>query len=128
MGAADPVVRIAQADRRPGVPTPGLSREEALDTGTLWAGVVRTDAGMLSGWHHHGDHESVIFVMTGALRMESGPGGADVVVAGPGDFLLVPRGVIHREGNPSENRGTVVVVRSGSGVAVVNVEGPAPAR
>lgn len=127
MGAAEPVVRIAEADRRPGASTPGMSREEALDTGTLWAGLVRTDAGMRSGWHHHGDFESVIFVMTGALRMESGPGGTNVVDAVPGDFLLVPRGAIHREGNPAEIRGTAIVVRSGSGVAVVNVEGPAPA-
>lgn len=72
VGEADPVVRIAEADRRPGAPTPGMIREEALDTETLWAGLVRTDAGMLSGWHHHGDLESVIFVMTGGLRMESG--------------------------------------------------------
>lgn len=67
----------------------------------------------------------VIYVLTGRLRMESGPGGASVVEAGPGDFLFVPRGSIHREGNPTEVEGTVVVVRSGRGDPVANVEGPA---
>jgi uncharacterized RmlC-like cupin family protein len=33
---------------------------------------------MISGWHHHGDHESVIYVLSGALRMEFGSGGSDV--------------------------------------------------
>jgi uncharacterized RmlC-like cupin family protein len=102
-----------------------MAREEAFDTGATWAGLVRTDAGMVSGWHHHGAYESVIYVLTGRLRMESGSGGTSVVEAGPGDFLLVPRGAIHREGNPDDVDGTVVVVRSGSGPPVTNVDGPA---
>jgi uncharacterized RmlC-like cupin family protein len=125
MGAADPVVRIAPGERRPGAPTPGMVREEAFDTGATWAGLVRTDPGMVSGWHHHGAYESVIYVLTGRLRMESGSAGADVVEARPGDFLLVPRGAIHREGNPADEDGTVIVVRSGSGPPVTNVDGPA---
>jgi uncharacterized RmlC-like cupin family protein len=84
---------------------------------------------MVSGWHHHGDYESVIYVviyvMTGRLRMESGPGGTNVSEGGPGDFLFVPRGSVHRESNPSDVETTAVVVRSGRGEPVVNVEGPA---
>jgi uncharacterized RmlC-like cupin family protein len=125
MGEADPVVRIAESERRPGASTPGMIREAAFDTGKIWAGFVRTGAQMISGWHHHGEYESVIYVVAGKLRMESGPGGQSVVDAVPGDFLLVPRGAIHREGNPDEVEGTVVVVRSGSGPPVVNLEGPA---
>ncbi len=128
MGEADPVVRIAEADRRTGAATAGMSREEAVDTATTWAGLVRTHARMLSDWHHHGAYESVVYVLGGRLRMESGPDGANVVEAVPGDFLLVPRGAIHREGNPDDLEGTVVVVRSGSGPPVVNVEGPARGR
>jgi len=56
--------------------------------------------------------------------MGSGPGGASVVEAGPSDSF-VPRGSIHREGNPTEVEGTAVVVRSGRNDPVVNVEGPA---
>ena len=125
MGEGDPVLKIGDTERRPGAPTPGMHREEAVATETTWAGLARTDARMISGWHHHGEYESVIYVLSGRFRMESGPGGADVVEAGPGDFLFVPRGSIHREGNPAEVQGTAVVVRSGRGEAVVNVEGPA---
>jgi uncharacterized RmlC-like cupin family protein len=125
MGAADPVVRIAEQERRTGAATPGMHREEAIATDSTWAGLLHTDAGMLSGWHHHAEYESVIYVLTGKLRMESGPAGTSVVEAGPGDFLFVPRGAIHREGNPAEVEGTAVVVRSGRGDPVVNVDGPA---
>lgn len=125
MGAADLVVRISERERRTGAPTPGMHREEAIATDTTWAGLLRTDAGMLSGWHHHAEYESVIYVLTGRLRMESGPAGTSVVEAVPGDFLFVPRGAIHREGNPAEVEGTAVVVRSGRGDPVVNVDGPA---
>ena len=85
MSEAEPVVRIAETERRPGAPTPGMDREEAVATDTTWGGFLRSDAGVVSGWHHHGEYESVIYVLTGALRMESGPGGTSVVDAGPGD-------------------------------------------
>jgi uncharacterized RmlC-like cupin family protein len=118
------VRRIGPQERVPGSPTPGMSREEALATGSIWAGVARTDAGMASGWHHHGGHESVIYVLTGKLKMESGPGGSEVVEAGPGDFLLVPANAVHRESNPTDEESQIVVFRSGTGPVVVNVEGP----
>ncbi len=35
-------------------------------------GSVTTEPGMRSGWHHHGDYESHIYVVSGGLRMESG--------------------------------------------------------
>jgi len=87
--------------------------------------MTRTEAGMASAWHHHGAHESVIYVLRGRLKMESGPGGAEVVEAGPGDFLLVPANAVHRESNPTEEESQIVVFRSGTGPVVVNVEGPA---
>jgi uncharacterized RmlC-like cupin family protein len=101
-----------------------MHREQAVSTDRSWAGHVTTDAGMVSGWHHHGDYESHIFVLSGALRMESGPGGGDVVDAGPGDFVFVPPHTVHREGNPTSDESTVIVVRAGSGEAVFNVDGP----
>jgi uncharacterized RmlC-like cupin family protein len=127
MDAAQPVVRVTPAERVEGDVTPGMTREQAIAVPGLWAGLVRTDAHMTTGWHHHADYETAIYVVTGVLRMESGPGGTDVVEAGPGDFLRVPKGAIHREGNPTDAESHVVVVRAGQGPAVVNVDGPAPA-
>jgi uncharacterized RmlC-like cupin family protein len=80
---------------------------------------------MTSGWHHHGEYETSIYVASGALRMKSGPGGSATVEAGPGDFLPVPPGAIHREGNPGADESHLVVVRAGHGPPVVNVDGPA---
>lgn len=121
------VRRIAPAERVEGQPTPGMHREQAVATERSWAGHVTTDAESVSGWHHHGDHESHIYVVSGALRMESGPGGREVVEAGAGDFVFVPPHTVHRESNPGSVRSELVVVRAGSGEPVFNVEGPDPA-
>jgi uncharacterized RmlC-like cupin family protein len=126
MDAARPVTLVTPADRVEGERTPGMTREQAVAVEGMWAGLVRTEARMTSGWHHHGDYDTTIYVVTGALRMESGPGGSAVVDAGPGDFLHVPKGAIHREGNPSGEESHIVVVRAGRGPAVINVDGPAP--
>jgi uncharacterized RmlC-like cupin family protein len=101
-----------------------MIREEALSTDGMWAGLLRTPTGMVSGWHHHGDYESTIYVLSGGLRMEFGVGGSDALDAGPGDFLYVARRAVHRESNPTEEEAQAVVVRSGSGEPVFNVDGP----
>ena len=117
---------IRKDDRSVGAPTAGMVREEAISTDGMWSGFVRTEAGMASGWHHHGEYESAIYVMKGRLRMEFGPAGKEVEEAEAGDFLYVPKGAIHRETNPLDEEGTLIVSRSGSGPPVVNVEGPDP--
>ena len=123
----DPVLVVTPADRRPGPQTLGMDRQQAFATEGMWSGFVRTEAGMTSGWHHHGDYETVIFVLTGALKMEFGPGGSQTVEAAPGDFLFVPRGAVHRESNPTSGPADIIVVRSGAGESTYNVDGPAPA-
>jgi uncharacterized RmlC-like cupin family protein len=82
---------------------------------------------MVSGWHHHDEYETTIYVLRGALRMEFGPDGLNTVEAGPGDFLYVPKGVVHRESNPSAELADIVVVRAGRGESTINVDGPASA-
>jgi uncharacterized RmlC-like cupin family protein len=120
------VRRVTPEERGEGFWTAGMVREEAIATGGMWAGVARTAAGMVSGWHHHGEFESAIYVLTGALRMEFGPGGGEALEAGPGDFLYVAPGAIHREINPTDLESEIVVVRAGVGQPVTNVDGPEP--
>jgi uncharacterized RmlC-like cupin family protein len=115
---------VAAADRVKGDYTSGMVREQAVATEGLWAGLVRTDAGMTSGWHHHGDYETAIYVLSGRLKMESGPRGSEVVEASPGDFVHVPRQTIHRESNPSREESQLIVVRAGMGDPVFNVGEP----
>src|SRR5918999_1499312 len=109
---------VAPEGRVEGQPTPGMIREEAVATDRMWGGFVTTDAGMASGWHHHGSHETAIYVLSGVLRMEWGPGGRESLEARPGDFIYVGKDLIHRESNPSPERSSVVVVRSGEGEVV----------
>lgn len=125
MAATDPVRRVVPADRIEADPTPGMLREQAIAVDGLWAGLVRTDPGAVTGWHHHGDYETSIYVARGRIRFESGRGGGDVVDAEPGDFVYVPRGAVHRESNPDDVESAIVVARAGRGVPTFNVDGPA---
>jgi uncharacterized RmlC-like cupin family protein len=79
---------------------------------------------MVSGWHHHGDHESMIYILSGALRMEFGPAGREVLDAHAGDFLYVAPWAVHREANLTDAESQIVVARAGLGEPVVNVDGP----
>jgi uncharacterized RmlC-like cupin family protein len=107
------------------VQTSGMTREAAIATDRLWAGYVRTAPAMASGWHHHGDHETAIYVIKGRARVEFGSGGASAIEAREGDFIHVPPHAVHRELNPTTEEGVIVVVRGGTGAPTVNVEGPA---
>lgn len=123
---AQPVTRVGATDLRPGDPTPGMTRHVALHTDDMWSGLVDTEGGAVSAWHHHGEHDTTIYIVSGRMRLESGPGGEVAVEAGPGDFLHVPAGAIHRESNPGDDTSHVVVVRCGHGSPTINVDGPAP--
>jgi uncharacterized RmlC-like cupin family protein len=115
---------VTPGERTAGPFTPGMDRQQAVATENMWSGWVRTEAGMQSGWHHHGEYETTIYVLTGAMRMEFGPAGSTTVAAGPGDFVYVPKGVVHRESNPSADPADLIVVRAGRGESTINVDGP----
>jgi uncharacterized RmlC-like cupin family protein len=121
----DPVLVVTPAERKPGPVTPGVDRQEAFATGRMWSGLARTEPGMVSGWHHHGDYETTIYILSGALRMEFGPNGSATLDAAPGDFVFVPKGAVHRESNPSTEPADIIVMRAGAGESTYNVDGPA---
>ena len=127
---AESATRLVRAGerRQETTQTPGMTRVEAVRTAGRWAGVAKTAGHTFSGWHHHGEYESVIHVISGALRLEFGPGGHASLHARAGDSVYVAPGEIHREGNPDDDQSELVVVRSGRGEIVVNVPGPAPER
>jgi uncharacterized RmlC-like cupin family protein len=128
MAGNNTVRRITPAERVEGDPTPGMVREQAITTPGMWAGYVSTEEHAASGWHHHGDYDTAVFVVDGAIRMEFGPDGDEAFEAQPGDFIHVPKHVIHRESNPTDGDSHVVVVRAGSGPPTINVDGPEPQR
>jgi uncharacterized RmlC-like cupin family protein len=118
-----PVSELVDAD-----PTPGMRRQRAFEAPGLWSGVVHTDPGASSGWHHHGEHQTSIFVVAGTMRLEFGPGGGSTVEAGPGEFVHVPAHVVHRESNPGSEASLAVLARAGAGAPTVNVDGPEPTK
>jgi uncharacterized RmlC-like cupin family protein len=104
--------------------TSGIARFQAFSTEDRWVGYVTTVPGVMSGWHHHGDTETYAYIIKGSLTLEFGAGGEQRVSAGPGDFVTVPAGAIHREGTEAGEPGEAVVVRIGGGPALFNVDGP----
>lgn len=117
-----PVTKVASDELRPGHGTPGMTRLEAVVLDDVWSGVARTEPGVVSGWHHHGAHDTVAYVVRGVFQVETATG---VVRGEPGDFVHVPARTVHRESNPTADQAEVVLVRRGTGVVVVNVDGPA---
>ncbi|MCX3060637.1 cupin domain-containing protein [Streptomyces beihaiensis] len=102
-----------------------MDRQQAVATDHTWSGFVRTEPGTVSGWHHHGEWESVVYVISGALKLEFGPEGRTTTVeAGAGDFVYVPKDTVHRESNPASEPAELIVMRSGSGESLFGVEGP----
>jgi uncharacterized RmlC-like cupin family protein len=122
---AQPCSLVVDAGLVPADPTPGMSRRMAMHRDGMWTGTVDTEPHASSGWHHHGEYETTIYVVSGRMRMESGAGGREVLEAGPGDFLRVPAGAVHRESNPSGEPARAVIVRCGTGEPTFNVDGPA---
>jgi uncharacterized RmlC-like cupin family protein len=126
MSDSPEVTCVHPSERRVADPTPGKTREEAIDIDGLWSGLVRTEPGVASGWHHHGDHDTSVYIVEGHVRIEFGPGGAQALEGGPGDFLHIPKHLVHREVNAGTTPSQEILSRSGTGPLTVNVEGPDP--
>ena len=108
--------------------TPGMNRAAAINfarvgADKLWAGTVTIHANAKTGAHHHGELESVIYVLKGRARMRWGEALEYVAEAGPGDFIYVPPFVPHQEINASADEPLeCVLVRSGGEAVVVNLD------
>jgi uncharacterized RmlC-like cupin family protein len=116
--------------------TPGMTRAAAITharTGAnkLWAGTVIVQPAARTGAHHHGELETVLYIVRGRARFRWGNHLEFVAEAGPGDFIYVPPFVPHQEMNARPDEPVeAVVVRSGQEPIVVNldIESPEPAR
>jgi uncharacterized RmlC-like cupin family protein len=92
----------------------------------LWAGTVNIHPNAKTAPHHHGELESIIYIISGRARMRWGERLEFVAEAGPGDFIFVPPFVPHQEINANPNEPlSCVVVRSDQEPVVVNLDIPA---
>jgi len=111
--------------------TPGMTRAAAINramagANKLWAGTVKVHPNAKTGPHHHGELESIIYIVSGRARMRWGERLEFFAEAGPGDFIYVPPFVPHQEINASTVEPLeCVVVRSGQEPIVVNLDIPA---
>ena len=110
--------------------TPGMDRKAAINFARvgaqkLWAGTVAIEPNAKTGAHHHGELESIIYVVRGRARMRWGERLEFTAEAGPGDFIFVPPYVPHQEINADSDAPlSCVVVRSGQEPVVVNLDLP----
>jgi uncharacterized RmlC-like cupin family protein len=127
------VVRSHELD--PNTPqTPGMTRAAAIThacagASKLWAGTVLVDPAAKTGAHHHGELETILYIVRGRARFRWGDKLEYSEEAGPGDFIFVPPFVPHQEMNASPDTPVeAVVVRSGQDPIVVNldIESPEP--
>jgi uncharacterized RmlC-like cupin family protein len=121
------IVRSGQLDTNT-PQTPGMTRAEAISRAKagaqkLWAGTVIVHPNAKSGPHHHGELETVIYVLRGRARFRWGNHLEFVDEAGPGDFVYVPPYVPHQELNARTDEPVeAVIVRSGQEPVVVNLD------
>ena len=110
--------------------TPGMTRAAAITharTGAnkLWAGTVVVAPDARTAAHHHGELETVLYIVKGRARMRWGEHLEFSGEAGPGDFIYVPPYVPHQEINASDDAPlSCVIVRSGQEAVVVNLDLP----
>jgi uncharacterized RmlC-like cupin family protein len=126
---ASPAVRvIRRADCSADTPqTAGIRRLVALDgqtlpTSKLSAFISSVEPRAWTAAHHHGDQDTILYVLAGHAAYAWGDQLEHVAWAGAGDFVFIPAGVVHQEINPSPDQVTEwVVVRSGAQPTVVNL-------
>ena len=108
--------------------TQGMTRAAAITqarTGAskLWAGTVVVEPDAKTGAHHHGELETVLYIVRGRARFRWGEHLEYFAEAGPGDFIFVPPYVPHQEMNASPDMAVeAVVIRSGQEPVVVNLD------
>jgi uncharacterized RmlC-like cupin family protein len=120
------VVRPAEFDRGT-AQTPGSLRlaavapAQGIDT-ALWGGLFEVERGARTGIHHHGEQETVAYVLSGICEIRWGAAGEFAARAVAGDFIHVPAYLPHMEINPSSTDPfRWVVVRSTSTPIVINL-------
>jgi uncharacterized RmlC-like cupin family protein len=89
---------------------------------TLWGGLFEVQPGARTGIHHHGELQTIAYVLSGICEIRWGANGEHTARARAGDFIHVPAFVPHIEVNASDTEPFQwVVVRSTSTPIVMNL-------
>jgi uncharacterized RmlC-like cupin family protein len=88
---------------------------------TLWGGLFDVEPGARTGIHHHGEQQTIAYVLSGHCEVRWGAHGEYSARAEAGDFIHVPAFLLHMEINTSPHEPfRWVVVRSTATPIVVN--------
>ena len=68
---------------------------------TIWGGLFEVEPGARTGIHHHGEQDTIAFVLSGRCEVRWGAQGEFSARAKAGDFIHVPAFLPHMEINPS---------------------------
>jgi uncharacterized RmlC-like cupin family protein len=107
--------------------TPGSVRQAAIAPQlgiktAIWGGLFEVKPGARTGIHHHGEQQTIAYVLSGVCEIRWGAKGEHAASAKAGDFIHVPAFLPHMEINPSDTDSFHwVVVRSTSTPIVVNL-------
>lgn len=107
--------------------TPGSARLAAIAPqlgiqSSLWGGLFEVEPRARTGIHHHGEQQTIAYVLSGLCEVRWGENGEYRASAKAGDFLHVPAFLPHMEINSSEKDPfRWVVVRSTPTPIVVNL-------
>ena len=121
-----PVIRPEQLDSAT-AQTPGSQRFAAIHSGVgieseVWRGPFVVEPGARTGIHHHGEHPTIAYVLSGCSYVRWGERGEFNATLQAGDFLNMSAQLPPQEVNPA---GDVpfqwVVVRSTPEPVVVNL-------
>jgi uncharacterized RmlC-like cupin family protein len=107
--------------------TPGSLRKAAVHAGAgikspIWGGTFLVEPGARTGIHHHGEQDTIVYVLEGSSYVRWGERGEFDATVNAGDFLYVPAWLPHQEINPSDEIPfRWIVVRSTPEPIVVNL-------
>jgi uncharacterized RmlC-like cupin family protein len=107
--------------------TPGSERRAAIApalgiASAIWGGVFEVEPRSRTGIHHHGEQDTIAYVLSGICEVRWGARGDFAGRAKAGDVIHVPAFLTHMEINPSELEPfRWVVVRSTPTPIVVNL-------
>ena len=78
---------------------PEIHRRQAFAKPGLWAGLTTTEPGLVSGWHHHGGHDTIVYVISRSVAIEFG----EAVGHSPQHYPDQNDGVCHQgQSDPSD--------------------------
>jgi uncharacterized RmlC-like cupin family protein len=89
----------------------------------ICGGIMIAQPRTASSVHHHGEQETIIYVLGGSGQVRWGRHGECSETVRPGDFVFIPAHLPHQELNPTAETVTWVVIRSGPQPLVVNLPG-----